>query len=117
MDIEDKYISEYNSINSDFGYNKRFNNSFPILSQESIEKRKQKHDLHKIKIKLFYEDTGEFFMDFDSITDAAIYLKDQTTNISKVKNCETKSCKGFRIITSDNYIEGQLYPKKKADMS
>ena len=117
LQIEDNYIKLYDSINDKLGYNKRLNFDFPIVSPESIKKRSEKNALRKIKIMLFYAETGEFYKAFNSITECANALHDQTTNISKAKNCITKSVKGFVIISSDTYNPNKSYKKQKPDLT
>lgn len=116
LKIEDKYILDYNCLDENHGYNKRLNNTFPKLSQESINKRIAKNNLRKIKIRLFYASTGEFFADFDSITDVAIFLNDQTTNISKVRDNISLSCRGFTVVTLSKYDPSKCYKQVKNDM-
>lgn len=82
-----------------------------------MKKRSDKSDLRKIKIMLFYAETGEFYKEFNSITECADALHDQTTNISKAKNCITKSVKGFVIISSDVYDPNKSYKKQKPDLT
>ena len=111
LKIEDKYILEYNCLDANCGYNKRLSNVFPTLTQKSIDVRNKKRELRKIKVKLFYADNGEFYADFDSVTDVAIFLNDQTTNISKIRDNLTMSCKGFTIISYDKYDPNKNYKK------
>lgn len=114
LEIEDKCIKEYNTINENIGFNKRLNSDFPILSRESIQIREKKHDLTKIKIMLFDMNTGEFFKEFNSITETAVFLNDQTTNISKARDQLTRSVKGYVIVSSDKYNSNILYKKQKS---
>lgn len=113
LKIEEKYILKFNSINPKNGYNKRLNSAFPELSEESKKIRNEKHNLTKIKIMLFEEKTGEFFKEFNSITEAANFLHDQTTNISKCCGIITRSCKGYVIIKSSEYDSTKSYKKQK----
>lgn len=117
LEIENKYIKEYNTIDENTGFNKRLNDSFPILSEKSIEIRKQKHDLTKIKIMLFDMNTGDFFKEFNSVTETAAFLNDQTTNVSKAKNVLTRTVKGYVVISSDNYDSNIIYKKQKITRS
>lgn len=64
------------------GYNKRLSDTFPIISDTSKAKRKAKHDQHKIAIVGLDKDTGKLLYEWESITEAAQTLGDQTTNIS-----------------------------------
>lgn len=109
LKLEDFYILKYNTIDSQFGYNKRTNTTFPILLKESIAKRKVKHDKHKIKVKAFVRETGEFYKEFDSITDCANDLHDQTTNICFALNNVSRSVKGYVIIKSSDYDPNLSY--------
>lgn len=109
LDLEDFYILKYNTLNPDNGYNSRLNSTFPILTQESVLKRKQKHDLHKIKIKAFYAKTGKFYKDYDSITECAYDLHDQTSNISKALKSLTRQVKGFTLIKASEYDNTKCY--------
>lgn len=106
---EDYYINLYDSIKESKGYNKRLNSSFPILSQESIEKRKQKQISRKIPLLGFDKDSGILKKEWESVTDAAIDLKDQTTNISWAKDNTNRSVKGYVIITKSKYDPTKSY--------
>ena len=117
LQIEDNYIMQYNTQDENIGYNKRTNHEFPILSEESIKIRTEKHELTKIKLKAFYANTGKFYKDFDSVTQCAMELNDQTTNVSAARDKITHSVKGFVIISADNYTPNKCYKKQKADMS
>ena len=109
LDLEDFYILKYNTLDPDSGYNLRLNSSFPILSEESVLKRKQKHNSHKIKIKAFYAKTGEFYKDYNSITECAYDLHDQTSNISKALKSLTRQVKGFILIKASEYDSTKCY--------
>lgn len=113
LKIEEKYILQFDSINPIKGYNKRLNSNFPELSEESKKVRSEKHELTKIKVMLFNEKTGEFFKEFNSITETAEFLHDQTTNISKCCGVITRSCKGYVIIKSSEYDSTKCYKKQK----
>lgn len=117
LKLEERYILEYNCLDCKFGYNKRLNFTFPELSQESIQKRSEKSAARKIKIKLFYADNGDFFADFDSVTDVAYFLHDQTTNVSKARDNLHLSCKGFTIISLNKYDPNKCYKKIPMDYS
>lgn len=115
LQIEDNYINQYNTIDETLGYNKRTNSTFPILSEKSIKIRAEKHELTKIKLKAFYADTGEFYKDFDSVTQCAKELNDQTTNVSEARDKITHSVKGFVIISADKYDSNKCYKKQAPD--
>lgn len=113
LKIEDNYIIQWKLCDPKFGYNKRENFTFPELSQQSIQVRKEKHDETKIKVMAFKADTGEFYKEFNSVTEAAKELKDQTTNISKCCSSLTRSCKGYTFIKSCDYDSSKNYAKQK----
>ena len=115
LQIEDNYIAQYNTQDENLGYNKRANFVFPALSEESIKIRAKKHELTKIKLKAFYADTGEFYKDFDSVTQCAKELNDQTTNVSEARDKITHSVKGFVIISADKYDSDKCYKKQAPD--
>ena len=115
LQIEDNYINQYNTIDETLGYNKRTNSTFPILSEKSIKIRAEKHELTKIKLKAFYADTGKFYKDFDSVTQCAKELNDQTTNVSEARDKITHSVKGFVIISADKYNSDKCYKKQAPD--
>lgn len=107
--LEDYYILKYNCLNPKIGYNKRTNDTFPELSESSKSKRKEKHDKYKIKVKCFVAKTGEFYKDFESISDCAKDLNDQTTNICFALNNLSRSVKGYVIIKKDDYNPDACY--------
>lgn len=107
--LEDFYIKKYNTIDCNFGYNKRTNDSFPELSEESKSKRIQSNNQYKIKVKCFYKETGLFYRDFESISECAKHLNDQTTNICYALNNISRSVKGFVIIKAKDYDSTKCY--------
>lgn len=117
LKIEENYIIQYNTIDENFGYNKRLNSEFPLLSEESIKIRSEKHELTKIKILAFHADTGKFYKEFESITACAEELGDQTTNVSSARDKITCSVKGFVLVSKDKFDSAKCYKKQKADMS
>jgi len=109
LNIEDDYIIKYDTINPEKGYNKRLNSSFPILSETSKAIRKQKHDLHKIKVLAFNAKTGEFYKEYESVTECALDLNDQTTNVSGALKTLTRKVKGYTLVKASEYIVGKDY--------
>ena len=116
LKIEDNYIKDWNLLDPKYGYNKRTNDTFPILSKESIDKRKEKHDLLKKKIMAFYSDSGKFYKEWDSLTDAAADIHDQTTNISNACHSLCRSVKGFVFIYSKDFDPEKTYKKHKPNL-
>lgn len=114
LQIEEQYILKFNTIDAIYGYNKRLNFTFPELSEKSKQKRKEKSELRKQPVMLFNAETGEFFKEFDSVTDVAEFLNDQTTNVSKCCNSMlTRSCKGYTMIKKSEYDSNKDYKKIK----
>lgn len=116
LKVEDKYIKEWNLLDPNLGYNKRTNDSFPILSKESIKTRREKHDLRKKKVMAFYSKTGKFYKEWNSLTEAANEIGDQTTNISEACKSKCKSVKGFVFIYSKDYNSNKIYKKQDPDL-
>lgn len=111
LTIENQYINKFHTCDSKYGYNKRENFIFPELSESSIQKHKIKQQRLNVKIIAFHAETGKFYKEFDSITQAAIYLNDQTTNISKCCKSLTRTCKGYTFIKSIDYDPTKCYKK------
>ena len=116
LKIEDKYIKGWNLLDPNLGYNKRTNDSFPILSKESIKKREEKHNLQKKKVMAFYSETGKFYKEWNSLTEAANEIGDQTTNISDACRSKCKSVKGFVFIYSKDYDSNEIYKRQDPDL-
>lgn len=97
---EIKYIKYYNSLEN--GYNMMLDNSTHFKKLNKTEKHIEKNRKSQSKaIFSFNRFTGEFFEEFSSLTEAAIFFNTSTTNISGV-------CKG-RL----NYIKDHVFCYKE----
>lgn len=120
LNIEDDYIKQYNTLNPDFGYNSKLNiDQFTILSKTSIEKREEKIKQKYKKVMSFDYKTGEFFKEFKSVTEAAVYFNTSTSNISGVCNNKINYIKGYVFCYSNEYNSNKCYKyvKVKRQMS
>ena len=59
----------------------------------------------------FYSETGKFYKEWNSLTEAANEIGDQTTNISDACKSKCKSVKGFVFIYSKDYDSNKIYKK------
>lgn len=106
-------INKYNSL--DNGYNmvkdSRIYKNFK-LSKEAIKKVSDKHSIPIICLTL----DGNFVKKFNSITQAAKELGDQTTNISKACNHgTTHSVKGYMLLYEKDYDPTKSYKYKRSE--
>lgn len=116
LSIENEYIKKWDLCNSEKGYNKRTNDVVPPPSEEGLKKIKKRLEDIKIKIMAFDQHTGEFFKEFNSVTEAAIALNDQTTNISNACKSLTRTCKGYVLIKSSEYDPTKCYKKQSPNL-
>lgn len=114
---EDSFIMKYQALDPIKGYNKRLSDTFPIISEESKAKRKAKHDQHKIAIVGLDKDTGKLLYEWESVTEAAKALNDQTTNISWARDNSQRSIKDVLIVTKSLYDPNKTYKHTKPDMN
>lgn len=98
--IEENYIQLYNSIKE--GYNLILNNSEHF---KNINKTKKHIDRNRkkqsIQVMCFNRFSGKFVKEFNSITEASLYFKTSSSNISRV--CKNKL----------NYIKNHTFCYKK----
>ena len=92
-----KYVLNINTYNIADSYS----NNFVNRTHRKIEYK---------KVKLFNKITGEFFKEFNSISEASRFLETATSNICKAAKQETKShAKGYVIVYSKNFKEKKCY--------
>lgn len=113
--IEEKYINQYNSFTN--GYNmtdlcleyKSFK-----LSEEAIEKRRIQSMMAVIAIDRF---TGKFKREYESLTEAAESIGDQTTNISSVCKGTLRYVKDTVFVYKEDYDPEHDYKVIKHHMA
>ena len=117
LDIDDlinkeiDYINQYDSLNNGYNMTKdcRIYKQFK-LSKEAINKVAAKNNKAVIQFDL----NGNYIKKFNSITEAATELNEQTTNISKAcKLGVSHSVKNFIFIYEKDYDETKDYSYKK----
>lgn len=113
LNIENDYIIKYNTCNPLYGYNKRFNGSFPEFSKEVKARIHRVNKNNSIRILAFNAITGEFFKEFESINATAKYFKTSTHNIIICTNVLTRSCSGYVLIYKKLYDSSKIYKKRK----
>ena len=111
IEKEIDYIEKYNSLENGYNMTKdcRIYKQFK-LTKEQIAKTITKKSIPVICLTK----QGKFIKEFNSITEAANYIGDQTTNISKA--CEkgiSHSVKGFLFIYKKDYDPNKDYSYKK----
>lgn len=105
--IFDSYNNGYNSTDIVYDY-KKFN-----LSQEAINKVRKVHN----KAIICLTKDGNFVKEYESVTDAANELGDQTTNISQACKDNHRSVKGFIFVYKNVYDPNKKYILEKTYMT
>lgn len=111
IEKEIDYIIQYNSVEDGYNMTKdcRTYKQFK-LSKEAIQKVSTKNSKPIIQLDL----DGNFIQEFKSISEAANYINEQTTNISKAckKGC-SHSVKGFLFLYKKDYNPNKTYKYNK----
>lgn len=110
---EDYYIDKFHALDSEYGYNHRKSDTFPEITVSGKKSQNKCIKNHQIGIVLCDAKTGLKVKEFESCTAAANFLKSQTTNIAKARDCMTKTIKGYTIISSTHYKSDKLYKKER----
>lgn len=103
----DTYNKGYNMIENCKLYSKF------KLSTSAIENRRKKSFKPVIALTL----NGIFVKEYSSVSEAAIDLNDQTTNISQACKSSTHSVKGFIFVYKMNYNPKYIYKFEKKQMT
>lgn len=83
------------------------------LSKAAIENKRKKSLKPVIALTL----NGDFVKEYQSVSEAAIDLNDQTTNISQACKNNTHSVKGFIFVYKKEYNPKNTYKFKKKEMT
>ena len=108
------YIDKYNS--KEFGYNMCDPQAFPKLSEESKIKLKEHTTSTRKCVIAVNKDSGEFFKEFASVSEASEFFNTSTSNISRVCLGKVNYIKGCVFIYKNEYDPNKNYsyikPKK-----
>lgn len=105
--LEQKYIDKFDTFNN--GYNLVPVDNFCFSHKELSSFAKKAGEKKKKKVLAFNKDTGDLIYKFNSVTEAAKFLKTSTTNISGVCKGRIRSIMGFVLIYEKNYDKNKSY--------
>jgi predicted GIY-YIG superfamily endonuclease len=114
LEIEKSYIIKYNSIENGYNMILEPNNIFQKININS-EHIHNNTERCSIAVMAFDMNTGKLINEFKSLTDAAKYFNDQTTNISSCCNGKINYIKGAVFCYSSKYDQNRSYIYIKQD--
>ena len=109
--LESEMIEYNNLVNN--GYNQMIDNSSHFIKinkeEKYIENNKKRNS---ISVKAFNRFTGKLISNFNSISDASIYFKTSSSNISRICKGSLNHIKGATFCYEKDYDKNKDYSKK-----